>query len=171
MVSSCIHEKGRPKVTPSGKGCKECLAMGDTWVELRLCFTCGHVGCCDNSKNKHTTKHWEATGHPVVQSFQPGENWKWCFVEKIFIDPTVRCQSCGMPLTDQMRGTEKDGKQSADYCKLCFQNGNFTEPNLTANEMSERTFKYLTTQMHLPEEKAKGIAYGMIPQLKRWSKS
>jgi uncharacterized UBP type Zn finger protein len=60
-----------------------CLAMGDTWVHLRLCLTCGNVGCCDSSKNKHATKHFHKTKHPVVKSFQPGEDWRWCFVDEV----------------------------------------------------------------------------------------
>lgn len=69
-----------PANTP--EGCEECLAMGDTWVHLRLCDACGHVGCCDSSKNKHATKHFRATKHPVISSFQPGEHWKWCYVHQ-----------------------------------------------------------------------------------------
>jgi hypothetical protein len=64
------------------QGCEECLKMGDTWVHLRLCDECGHVGCCDSSKNKHATKHFHATRHPVMASFQPGEHWKWCYVHE-----------------------------------------------------------------------------------------
>jgi uncharacterized UBP type Zn finger protein len=64
------------------EGCEECLASGDVWVHLRLCEECGHVGCCDSSKNKHATKHFRATRHPVIRSFQPGENWKWCYVDE-----------------------------------------------------------------------------------------
>ena len=67
-------------------GCEECLKMGDTWVHLRLCRECGHVGCCDSSKNKHATKHFRATKHPVMQSIEPGENWMWCFVDELALD-------------------------------------------------------------------------------------
>jgi hypothetical protein len=127
------------------------------------------VGCCDNSKNKHATKHWEETGHPVIQSFEKNENWKWCFIENIFMDPTTRCQSCGMPLTEELYGTESSGAKTQEYCKMCFADGKFTEPNLTLKEMTERTFNYLTTQMHMPEEQAKNVSGGMIPQLNRWA--
>ncbi|MGD0051058.1 MAG: UBP-type zinc finger domain-containing protein [Vulcanimicrobiaceae bacterium] len=65
------------------QGCEECLKMGDTWVHLRLCEICGHVGCCDSSKNKHATKHFKATQHPVMRSFEPGENWKWCYIDQV----------------------------------------------------------------------------------------
>ncbi len=66
-------------------GCEECLKSGDEWVHLRLCLECGHVGCCDDSKNKHATKHFHETNHPVIRSFQPGETWRWCFVDEIFV--------------------------------------------------------------------------------------
>lgn len=66
--------------------CEECLKMGDTWVHLRLCLECGHVGCCDNSKNKHATKHFHKTGQPVVKSFEPGEDWEYCYVDDLFFD-------------------------------------------------------------------------------------
>ncbi len=86
MNEPCEHVQNLHDVTPSGNGCEECLKMGDTWVHLRLCETCGHVGCCDNSKNKHATKHFHATGHPVIKSFEPGENWGYCYVDEIYYD-------------------------------------------------------------------------------------
>ena len=65
------------------EGCEECLKVGDTWVHLRLCLACGHVGCCDSSKNKHATKHYHRSKHPVIRSFQPGERWLWCYVDEV----------------------------------------------------------------------------------------
>lgn len=85
MAKTCTHQKEMKKVTPSGTGCKECLEMHDTWVHLRLCLGCGHVGCCDSSKNKHATKHFHQTQHPVMQSFEPGEDWRWCYVDEVFL--------------------------------------------------------------------------------------
>ena len=80
-IKSCQHvpvlQKG-----PNSRGCEECLAMGDTWVHLRLCVHCGHVGCCDSSKNKHATRHFMSTGHPVMRSLEPGEDWMWCFEDQ-----------------------------------------------------------------------------------------
>jgi uncharacterized UBP type Zn finger protein len=70
----------RPPNTP--EGCEECLAQGDTWVHLRLCLACGHVGCCDSSKNKHATKHFHRTKHPVIRSWEPGERWMWCYADE-----------------------------------------------------------------------------------------
>ena len=83
----CIHLQTIQEVTPHTKGCEECLAMGDTWVHLRICKICGHVGCCNDSKNKHATLHYHATGHPIMQSIEPGENWMYCFVDNLFLKP------------------------------------------------------------------------------------
>ena len=71
-------ERDEP-VRPSAQGCQECLAEGARWVHLRLCMTCGHVGCCDSSPGRHATHHFHATRHPVVKSFEPGESWAWCY--------------------------------------------------------------------------------------------
>ena len=70
--------------TPNG--CEECLTIGDRWVHLRLCLECGHVGCCDSSKNKHATKHYRATGHPIVKSLEPGESWMYCYVDDVMFE-------------------------------------------------------------------------------------
>ncbi len=86
MDEICNHVKHLQEVTPSGDGCVECLRIGDAWIHLRLCETCGHVGCCDNSKNKHATRHFHATGHPVIKSFEPGEDWGYCYVDDIYYD-------------------------------------------------------------------------------------
>jgi hypothetical protein len=83
---TCPHVKDIRPVTPNTQGCEECLASGDRWVHLRLCLTCGHVGCCDSSKNKHATKHFHATGHPVIKSAEPGEDWGWCYVDEVTLD-------------------------------------------------------------------------------------
>lgn len=86
MSKPCAHVKEIRDVKPSGSGCEECLKMGDTWVHLRECLVCGHVGCCDSSKNKHATKHFHQTRHPIMRSFEPGENWRWCYVDEIAFD-------------------------------------------------------------------------------------
>ncbi len=85
MVRRCSHLQTIREVTPSAKGCEECLAIGSEGVHLRLCLTCGHVGCCDSSPNRHASKHFHATKHPIVQSFEPGEDWKWCYVDELMI--------------------------------------------------------------------------------------
>jgi hypothetical protein len=81
----CTHRDLVHEVTPSAEGCEDCLKIGDTWVHLRICKICGHVGCCDNSKNKHATQHFHATGHPIMQSLEPGENWMWCYVDEMIL--------------------------------------------------------------------------------------
>ena len=86
MASTCTHLDQIRQVTPSAKGCEDCLASGDTWVHLRLCLTCGHVGCCDSSKNKHATKHYQKKQHPIIQSLERGESWRWCFPDQLFVD-------------------------------------------------------------------------------------
>jgi uncharacterized UBP type Zn finger protein len=87
-AETCEHMVQVQDVTPrTPEGCEECLKTNDTWVHLRLCLTCGHVGCCDNSRNKHATKHFHATKHAIVRSFEPGEHWMWCYEDKLFIVP------------------------------------------------------------------------------------
>ncbi len=86
-TAACSHTDETKTVTPSGTGCKECLEMGDTWVHLRVCpncghVGCGHVGCCDSPKNKHATKHFYKTQHPIVRSFEPGEAWAYCYKDE-----------------------------------------------------------------------------------------
>ena len=85
MATACEHFQVARPVPPSAEGCEECLATGDTWVHLRMCLVCGHVGCCDSSKNKHATRHFRGTGHPVIRSFEPGEEWGWCYVDELFL--------------------------------------------------------------------------------------
>ena len=81
----CTHNDQIADVQPSGNGCRECLRVGDTWVHLRMCMICGQVGCCDDSKNKHATKHFHATGHPIMKSLKPGDDWMWCYVDKVML--------------------------------------------------------------------------------------
>ncbi len=81
-TETCAHLAVIRPVRPSARGCEECLRIGDRWVHLRVCLTCGHVGCCDSSKNRHARAHWTATGHPLMRSVEPGEMWGWCFVDE-----------------------------------------------------------------------------------------
>jgi len=84
---SCTHLQAvKTGVPRTVGGCEECLKMGDSWVHLRLCRTCGHVGCCDDSKNKHATKHFHATRHPIITSLEPGEGWSWCYVDEMLVE-------------------------------------------------------------------------------------
>jgi len=82
----CTHLELIRNPQPNTKGCEECLKIGDTWVHLRLCEICGHVGCCDSSKNKHATKHYRATGHPIIKSFEPGEDWMYCYIDDVMFE-------------------------------------------------------------------------------------
>ncbi|HEV3154180.1 MAG TPA: UBP-type zinc finger domain-containing protein [Candidatus Baltobacteraceae bacterium] len=83
-MNECEHlRKAHDKRPNTPQGCEECLKMGDTWVHLRECLECGHVGCCDDSKNRHATKHYGATHHPVIRSLEPGEYWRWCYVDQL----------------------------------------------------------------------------------------
>lgn len=83
-MTSCAHLDEAPNEVTSNTpdGCEECLAIGSRWVHLRLCLACGHVGCCDSSPNRHATAHNAATAHAVIRSFQPGEQWRWCYVDQ-----------------------------------------------------------------------------------------
>jgi hypothetical protein len=83
---TCGHVALARHVAPSADGCEDCLAIGDRWVHLRLCMTCGHVGCCDSSPNRHATAHFRGTDHPVIQSFEPGEDWWWCYVDEVVLE-------------------------------------------------------------------------------------
>ena len=83
---TCEHVKDLHDVTPNSDVCEECQKMGDTWVQLRLCEVCGHVGCCDSSKNKHATQHYHDTGHAVIKSFEPGQDWGYCYVDEVYFD-------------------------------------------------------------------------------------
>jgi uncharacterized UBP type Zn finger protein len=85
MTPACTHVDSvqiteLPDEVP---GCAACLEMGDQWCHLRICLTCGNVGCCDSSPNRHATKHASESGHPIMRSIQPGEDWSWCFVDRI----------------------------------------------------------------------------------------
>jgi Zn-finger in ubiquitin-hydrolases and other protein len=85
-VTKCIHiEEVDEKISGNTKGCKESEKIGASWVHLRLCLTCGHVECCDSSVNTHGTKHFNQTKRPVIKSYEPGEKWKWCYVDEVFI--------------------------------------------------------------------------------------
>jgi hypothetical protein len=86
MEPTCEHVDAVTDAAPAPRtpdGCEECLAIGSRWVHLRLCLECAHVGCCDSSPNRHATAHNHATGHPLIRSYEPGENWWWCYVDEV----------------------------------------------------------------------------------------
>jgi hypothetical protein len=93
MPPTCSHLDAIETVTPSADGCEECLLIGEDWVHLRLCRTCGHVGCCDSSKNRHATRHFRATHHPIIEGWDPPEGWGWCFVDEVMLDLGPRSQA------------------------------------------------------------------------------
>lgn len=85
QVDSCDHLRNSPASVPphTSSGCEDCLREGTRWVHLRLCLGCGHVGCCDSSPERHATRHYEHVGHPVIRSFEPGESWRWCYLDEV----------------------------------------------------------------------------------------
>ena len=89
-MPACTHLDQVREVTPrTPTGCEECLQTQEHWVHLRLCLSCGHVGCCDSSPGKHATAHFKGTQHPVILSFEPGDDWGWCYVDEIFLEPAA----------------------------------------------------------------------------------
>ena len=89
MPNECTH-LNQIKIKETDKHvCEECIKTGDRWVHLRLCLSCGHVGCCDSSKNKHATKHFKKTQHPLIRSNEPGESWVWCYVDELELDDVL----------------------------------------------------------------------------------
>jgi uncharacterized UBP type Zn finger protein len=85
MAAICSHLDQIREVTAKSPGCEECLKTGGREVELRLCLTCGHVGCCDSSPGKHATKHFHDTGHAIMQSHEPGAKWRWCYADQVYV--------------------------------------------------------------------------------------
>ena len=95
---SCSHlDLIDEAASPSGDGCVECLAVGSTWVHLRRCATCGHIGCCDSSPMRHATAHAADGTHPLVQSFEPGEDWIWCYVDEVALEIATMLDSPSHP--------------------------------------------------------------------------
>jgi uncharacterized UBP type Zn finger protein len=86
MAEICTHVDTIESAAPSGNGCVECLQMGARWLHLRRCVGCGHIGCCDSSPNRHATAHFGTTRHPLIQSFEPGESWYWCYVDEVMFE-------------------------------------------------------------------------------------
>jgi hypothetical protein len=86
-MTTCEHVDQVQDVEPSSfEGCSECLASGGRWVHLRMCLVCGQVGCCDSSPNRHASRHAAGSGHPIAASFEPGEDWAWCFADEAIVD-------------------------------------------------------------------------------------
>src|SRR4051794_6049031 len=111
MDTTCTHLNQLQDVAPGAAGCEECVATGDDWVHLRMCMVCGHMGCCDESKNRHATAHFHSTGHPIMRSFEAGEDWLWCYADKVLIYPTADAppgpHSAQQPVEVQMATTKE----------------------------------------------------------------
>jgi len=87
LTDTCTHLDALADVAPSSDGCEDCERIGGQWVHLRLCMTCGPVGCCDNSPNRHATAHnHEHPDHPLIRSYEPGEDWWWCYTDELFFE-------------------------------------------------------------------------------------
>ena len=91
-METCEHFSEIYGVTPSADGCEDCLKIGGNWVHLRMCMTCGHVGCCDNSPNRHATKHFHSTEHPIIKSVEPGEDWGYCYPDDLFFESLPKAE-------------------------------------------------------------------------------
>ncbi|MCL4851611.1 MAG: UBP-type zinc finger domain-containing protein [Bryobacteraceae bacterium] len=90
MAAKCSHLDQVRVTQAAAHECEDCVKTGDRWVHLRMCLVCGHVGCCDSSKNKHATRHFHSTQHPLIRSIEPGERWIWCYVDEVspgMLDP------------------------------------------------------------------------------------
>jgi uncharacterized UBP type Zn finger protein len=85
MAIQCTHLDQIKLTRTDQHVCEECIKTGDSWVHLRMCVTCGHTGCCDSSKNRHATRHFHRTQHPLMRSIEPGESWVWCYVDESII--------------------------------------------------------------------------------------
>jgi hypothetical protein len=102
-----------PAVPPSGAGCVECDAVGGWWVHLRRCAQCGHIGCCDSSPEQHASKHAADSGHPIVQSFEPGENWFWDYTSEDYYDGPRLADPQHRPVEQSVPGPS--GRVPADW--------------------------------------------------------
>jgi uncharacterized UBP type Zn finger protein len=85
-TASCTHVDQAKVQSYAKRECPECVAKGDSWVHLRICMICGHVGCCDSSKNKHARVHFDSTRHPIIKSIEPGEDWAWCYLDDGYLE-------------------------------------------------------------------------------------
>lgn len=92
MSDSCTHLDKIRFTETNVDVCQDCIKTGDSWVHLRMCMICGHVGCCNESKNKHATKHFKSSSHPLARSIEPGENWIWCYVDEVALVPETEAR-------------------------------------------------------------------------------
>ena len=145
MAEVCTHLDQIRPVKPKTKGCEECLKMGDSWVHLRLCLSCGHVGCCDSSKNKHATKHFHAVKHPIVRSIEPGEHWMWCYIDEVMFedDQTALFDAFGNSKEAAMASIRIPPTTSREICgAMCSQGSTIIFPPIKDNTKASPTVKY-----------------------------
>ena len=103
MNQSCSHLDQVAAVAPSSDGCEDCLRIGGQWVHLRMCMSCGHVGCCDNSPHRHATAHFGSQHHPIIQSYEPGEDWWYCYVDDLAFVLDVTLETGGALVGKKVR--------------------------------------------------------------------
>jgi hypothetical protein len=117
MKKQAEHRRGiNPTLKPSGDGCVECLASAGWWLHLRRCAQCGHIGCCDSSPNQHATKHAKETGHPVIASFEPGEDWFYDYEKEDMVAGAVLAPPHAHPLSQPVPGPQ--GRVPSDWQSL-----------------------------------------------------
>lgn len=95
MSGNCTHKSSIRKVVPQSLGCEECLKTGQAWLHLRICRTCGHVGCCDQSPGRHATGHFHASAHPIIEGYDPPEGWGWCYVDETVVELPDQTEQVG----------------------------------------------------------------------------
>src|SRR6266511_5755900 len=121
-MTSCTHlEQVQVTQLPeSVEGCEECLAAGDPWLHLRICLECGKVGCCDDSPNRHASAHAASSGHPLIRSLEPGEEWSWCFVDEFaMLIPEVRGETRIPPSPDRKSTRLNSSHVKISYAVFC----------------------------------------------------
>src|SRR5580693_343233 len=138
MADSCSHLDTIRTVIPSALGCEECLKIGSPWVHLRICRTCGHVGCCDSSPNRHATKHFHRTGHPIIEGYDPPEGWGWCYVDEVTFDLSDRMTPHNGPIPryvclDTALVQDTEGRRTS--CLMRYWNP-IASPSVTASSVS-----------------------------------
>src|SRR5690606_2354658 len=115
MSTRCTHESEVRRVEPrAGAGCEECLESGHEWIGLRLCLTCGHVGCCDASPHQHASKHFHATLHPIVEPFRSDEHWRWCYVDQVMLETPGEPWVTGVPGGNERAADSADPEPRAE---------------------------------------------------------
>src|SRR5258707_14271847 len=147
MANKCTHLNQIGKVAPLTYGCKECLEIGDDWVHLRLCLTCGHVGCCDDSRNKHASEHFHSIGHPIIESLEPGEDWRWCFVDEMILAPEAN--SLEGTQSKNVNASKRDFRSTINHLKA--KSPTHVDPPLQGDKARgrkyERMFKSICRQV------------------------